>query len=482
MTADPERGNGALVVIIDDDQAARHSVGQMLSLRGWTVEVFSSAEAALAWPGLQEAACIVTDVKMPGMDGEQFLGVMRSRPGAPPVVMLTGHGDVAMAVRCLKAGALDFAEKPFDDAVLLAYVAKAVEQSRLVREARELRRRLTLCSSEEDGRFGMVGRSRAMQDLFAQVEAAARTEAPVLITGETGSGKELVARAIHGQGPRAAGPFVPVNTGALPETMLESELFGHARGAYTGAVGEREGKLVSASGGTLLLDEIETISTRAQVQLLRVLDDGVVQPLGSDRPRRTDIRLICATNAELSQEVRRGTIREDFYHRIMVLAIRVPPLRERREDVPLLVSHFLRRAAERNGVPVPAVPEETLTEMMRHAWPGNVRELSNAVERLLITAREGRTGSFSPDLRSDAAGPAADERDGAGPDSERLLSLPPGPGRLRDELEKTEKTAIEAALREHHGEITATWQALGISRRALYERMKKYGLDKDGFR
>ena len=467
MTADTEKGNGALVVVIDDDEAARHSVGQMLSLRGWTVEVFSSAEAALAWPGLLDAACIVTDVKMPGMDGEQFLAAVRSRPGSPPVVMLTGHGDVAMAVRCLKAGALDFAEKPFDDAVLLAYVAKAAEQSRLVREARELRRRLTLCAAEEDGRYGMVGRSRVMQDLFAQVEAASRTDAPVLLTGETGSGKELVARAIHGQSSRAGGPFVPVNAGALPETMLESELFGHARGAYTGAVGEREGKLVSASGGTLLLDEVETISPRAQVQLLRVLDDGVVQPLGSDRPRRTDIRLVCASNADLSQEVRRGAIREDFYHRIMVLAIRVPPLRERLEDIPLLVSHFLRRASDRAGVPVPAIPEETLAEMMRHSWPGNVRELSNAVERLLITARGGTVGSFSPDLREDPG---------------RLLSLPAGPGRLREEMEKVEKAAIETALREHRGEITATWQALGISRRALYERMKKYGLGKEGFR
>jgi two-component system, NtrC family, C4-dicarboxylate transport response regulator DctD len=470
VTAAGERGTGALIVVIDDDEAARHSIGQMLTLRGWSVEVFSSAEAALAWPGLGEAACIVTDVKMPGMDGEQLLATLRARPAAPPVVMLTGHGDIAMAVRCLKAGALDFAEKPFDDAVLLAYVAKAAEQSRLVREANDLRRRLTLCSPDEDGRFGMAGTSRVMQDLYAQVEAASRSDAPVLVTGETGAGKELVARAIHAQSPRASGPFVPVNAGALPETMLESELFGHARGAYTGAVGEREGKLVSASGGTLLLDEIETISSRAQVQLLRVLDDGVVQPLGSDRPRKVDIRLVCASNAELSEEVRRGAIREDFYHRIMVLHIRVPPLRDRAEDVPLLVSRFLRQAADRSGVPVPAVSEETLSEMMRHSWPGNVRELRNAVERLLITARAGRAGGFTPDLRLDSQDP------------QRLLSVPPGPGRLRDELERVEKTAIESALREHHGEINATFQALGISRRALYERMKKYGLDKVEFR
>ncbi len=220
---------GQLIVVVDDDETARHSIGQMLRLRGWAVEAFSSAEAALAWPGLMDAVCIVTDVKMPGMDGEEFLAEVRARPGGPPVVMITGHGDIAMAVRCLKAGAFDFVEKPFDEDVLLAYVGKAVDQSRLVREASDLRRKLTLFSPGEDGRFGMVGRTRAMQDVYAQIEAAARSDAPVLITGETGVGKELVARAIHAQSGRARGPFVPVNAGALPETMLESELFGHAR-------------------------------------------------------------------------------------------------------------------------------------------------------------------------------------------------------------------------------------------------------------
>jgi len=455
------------IAVIDDDEAARHSIGQMLRLRGWSVEVFSSAEAALAWPGLRHAMCIVTDVKMPGMDGEEFLAHVTALEGAPPVVMITGHGDIAMAVRCLKAGAFDFAEKPFDDDVLIAYVGKAVEQARLRREATDLRRRLTLFSPGEDGRFGMVGRSRAMQDVYAQVEAAARADAPVLVFGETGVGKELVARAIHAQSPRSRGPFVPVNAGALPETMLESELFGHARGAYTDAREERDGKLVAASGGTLLLDEIETISPRAQVQLLRVLDDGVVQPLGSDTPRTVNIRLLCSSNVDLEAEVRRGAIREDFYHRIMVLSLRVPALRERTEDIPLLVAHFMRRAADRAGLPVPALPEEALAEMIHHPWPGNVRELKNAVERMVITARSGTTGGFSPDLHADG---------------ERLLSLPPGAGRLRVEMERVERAVIEAALRENHGEINATWEVLGISRRALYERMKKYGLDRQSFK
>jgi len=458
---------GSTIVVIDDDEAARHSIGQMLRLRGWQPEVFSSAEAALAWPGMAEAMCIITDVKMPGMDGEEFLAHVTAMAAAPPVVMITGHGDIAMAVRCLKAGAFDFAEKPFDDDVLLAYVAKAVEKSRLVREARDLRRRLRLCSPGEDGRFGMIGRSRAIQEVYAQVEAAARSDVPVLLLGETGVGKELVARAIHAQSRRSNGPFVPVNAGALPETMLESELFGHTKGSFTGAVEQREGKLVMASGGTLLLDEIETISARAQVQLLRVLDDGVVEALGSDKPRKVDIRLVCASNVELSEEVRTGAIREDFYHRIMVLCIRVPPLRERAEDITLLASHFLKLASDRNGIPVPAVPEATLADMVRYPWPGNVRELKNAVERMVITSREGTAGGFSPDMMGDAG---------------RLLSVPPGEGLLRDELEKVERRVIETALKDHKGEINATWQSLGISRRALYERMKKYGLDRESYR
>ncbi len=467
MTADETGRENATIVVIDDDEAARHSIGQMLTLRGWAVEVFSSAEAALAWPGLRDAMCIVTDVKMPGMDGEEFLAHVMALSGAPPVVMMTGHGDIAMAVRCLKTGAFDFAEKPFDDDVLLAYVSKAVEQTRLVREATDHRRRLTLISPGEDGRFGMIGRSRAMQDVYAQVDAAARADVPVLISGETGVGKELVARAIHALSPRARGPFVPVNAGALPETMLESELFGHTKGAFTGAMGERDGKLVAASGGTLLLDEIETISLRAQVQLLRVLDDGVMEALGSDRPRKVDIRLLCASNVDLEAEVRRGVIREDFYHRVMVLGIHVPALRERAEDVPLLISHFLRLAADRSGVPMPTVAEDTLAQMLHHHWPGNVRELKNAVERLVITSRAGSAGGFTPDMRFD---------------TERLLSLPASPGRLRDEMEKVEKAVLEAALKECHGEINATWQALGISRRALYERMKKYNLDRESFK
>jgi len=456
-----------IVVIVDDDEAARVSVAQMLRLRRYAVQAFSSAEAALAWPGLEEADCVVSDVKMPGMDGEEFLAEMTRRRFPLPMIMITGHGDVAMAVRCLKAGAYDFVEKPFEADVLVACVGRATERMALRREADELRRRLNVLSPEEHGRFGVVGRSRIIQDVYEQVDVLAKSNAPVVISGETGAGKEVVARAVHAQSPRCDGPFVPLNAGALPETTLESELFGHTRGAFTGAESERAGKLVTASGGTLFLDEIESMPQRAQLQLLRVLEDGLVQPLGGDRSQQVDVRLMAATKVDLQEEVRRGRMRADFYHRIAVLSLAVPALRERRDDLPLLISHFLKQAAVRNGVPTPEVTEKALLDMSRYAWPGNVRELKNSIERMVITACGGVAGPFTPDEANMAP---------------RLLSLPATPGRLRDEMERTEMTVIDAVLRKNHGEITATAVTLGISRRALYERMKRYGLEKTDYR
>jgi two-component system, NtrC family, C4-dicarboxylate transport response regulator DctD len=457
----------AVVAVIDDDEAARISIGQMLRLRGYKVEEFPSALPALDWAALPDAHCLITDVKMPWMDGEKFQAELRRRNIQVPVIMITGHGDIPMAVRCLKAGAYDFLEKPFEDDVLLAGVGRAVEMTRLRREGEELRRRLDLISPAEDKFFGLVGRSRVMQDVYEQIRVFAGSDAPVLIMGETGVGKELAARALHANSRRASGPFVPLNCGALPETLLESELFGHRRGAFTGAVDRRDGKIVSAHGGTLLLDEIESLPLRAQVQLLRVVEDGLVEPLGQDRPVAVDVRLVATTKTDLKELVREGRMREDFYHRIMVLAVVVPPLRERVEDLPLLCSHFLRCASNRGHVPVPKISEDSLGQMVSHTWPGNVRELKNAVERMVITARHGLTGAFE-----------LDESFGA----MRLLSLPATPGRLRDEMEATEKNVIEQALHENRGEINTSSLALGISRRALYERMKKYGFSKENFR
>jgi two-component system C4-dicarboxylate transport response regulator DctD len=464
---DSDTDGKPMVVVVDDDEAACLSLSQMLRLRGYRVQMFSSAEGALAWPELPDSDCILTDVKMPGMDGEEFLTELIRRRFPPPVVMVTGHGDIAMAVRCLKSGAYDFVEKPFEHEVILACVTRAVEKTTFRRETERLRRRLEMVASDEDSRFGMVGRSRVMQDVFEQIEVVARSDAPVLIVGETGVGKELVARAIHGQSARSSKPVVAVNAGALPESVLESELFGHAKGAFTGATTSRDGKLLTASGGMLLLDEIESLSLKAQVQLLRVLEDGLVEPVGGDEPRRVDIRLVATTKTDLQELIAAGRMREDFYHRIVVLTVTVPPLRERSDDIPLLVSYFLKLAATRAGVTVPNVSEQTLGEMIRYNWPGNVRELKNAVERMVVTSHQGLAGPFNHD---DSLGTG------------RLLSLPATPGRLNDEMERTERIVIEVALREHRGEVTATAQYLGISRRALYERMKKYGIQKKSFK
>lgn len=463
-TAKPDT---AIIVIIDDDEAARESIGQMLRLRSFRVEEFPSAIAALEWMPLPDAHCVIADVKMPWMDGEQFLAEMKKRNYSIPIVMLTGHGDIPMAVRCLKSGAYDFLEKPFEDDVLLASVKRAVELTKLRRESENLRRRLEMIYHDEDKFCDMVGRSRVMQDVYEQIKVYAKADLPVLIIGETGVGKELAARAIHTLSPRGDGPFVPVNAGALSETLLESELFGHARGAFTGAQFKRDGKIVVASGGTLLLDEVETLSLRAQVHLLRVIEDGLVQPLGQDEPRKVDVRLVATTKMNLKELVQQGRVREDFYHRINVLSIFIPPLRERLEDIPLLSSHFLKIAANQCRIPVPKIPEETFAAMLKHLWPGNIRELKNAIERMVITSYRGETGSF--------------ELDESFSDS-RLLSLPATPGRLHDAMELTEKQVIESALREHHGEVGITSVALGISRRALYERMKKYGFTKEQFR
>ncbi|MCU0723186.1 MAG: sigma-54 dependent transcriptional regulator, partial [Planctomycetes bacterium] len=309
--------------------------------------------------------------------------------------------------------------------------------------------------------------SRLMLDLFSEIEFMAKSSSPVLVIGETGCGKELVARAIHAQSARADKPFVPVNAGALSEMLLESELFGHAKGAFTGAEAERDGKLVTATSGTLLLDEIESLTLRAQVQMLRVLEDGLVEPLGRDTPRKVDVRLVATTKTDLKELVRAGRMREDFYHRIMVLTIHVPPLRQRPEDIPLLITRFLRIHCERSGTPVPTVPESALSEMLRYPWPGNVRELKHAVERMAITASGGVAGPFTSDELAEAL---------------RLTSLPSTSGRLREEMERTEKAVIEAVLKEQEGRINETCAALGVSRRALYDRMKKYGLHKEEFK
>jgi len=455
-----------LVVLVDDEELALLTMEELLVAKGYEVRSFTSAVTALAWPSLEAADAIVTDVRMDEMDGEQFLAALAPRELEAPVVVVSGHANVAMAVRCLKNGAYTFQEKPLKIDLFLAAVGRAVEKAKLRKEARELRERLRELSRDQDGRLGMIGKCRAILDMYEKISVVAPSLAPVLIYGETGTGKELVARAIHDSSPRSDGPFVAVNAGALPEAIMESELFGHTRGAFTGAQSARDGKILASSGGTLFLDEIECISLAAQVRLLRVLEENAVYPLGSDAPRKVDLRLVAATNEDLRQLIDSGKMREDFYHRVAVFPIRVPPLRERTSDIPLLVAHFLRQAASRLGCEVPEFPAETLGQLSRYPWPGNVRELRNAIERMVISARDGRVGPF---LEVDEEPP-------------RHVSVPGTPGLLRSEMERIEEGVIRTTLEANRGEVMETAEALGISRRALYDRLKKYGIDRNDFR
>jgi len=309
----------------------------------------------------------------------------------------------------------------------------------------------------------MIGVSLPMRRLYERIEAFAPTDAPVLVRGETGVGKELTVRALHALSGRSRGPLAPVNAGALPLATLQSELFGHARGAFTGAQSSRDGKLVSASGGSLFLDEIESIPEPAQMQLLRVLEDGLVVPLGGDRPRPVNIRLLAATKTDLREMVRLGRMREDFYHRVTVLTLDVPPLRERRDDIPLLIAHFLVRAAARNRVAPPRIPAETLDEMVRAPWPGNVRELKNTVERMVLTASRGVAGPFQQ----------------PGAEASEIGSMTPG-GRLRAALDAAERQAVMRALNETGGRLGDAALILGVSPATLDFLMQKHGLSTAG--
>ncbi len=457
----------SLIAIIDDDEAMRISLGQMLRLRGFQVKLFESAITFLDSAPIKSFSCIITDIKMSDVNGEELLSHLGEQIEKVPTIIITAHGDVAMAVRCLKKGAYDFLEKPFEDDILVATVKRALEKHELYHEAAKLREQITKYESSFPGKYGIIGQSSAIEQVFEGINTSAQTDYPVLILGETGTGKELVARAIHDHSPRKNMPFIALNAGAFSESMIESELFGHIRGAYTGADYKREGKLLAANGGTLLLDEVESIPLSVQVKLLRTLEDGLVYPLGKDEPVKTNFRLIISTNVDLKELVTLGKIRHDFYHRLMVLNINIPPLRKRKEDIPLLLAYFIRMSAKHNSISPPKISEKVLNQMIVYDWSGNVRELKHTVERMVITARNGELQSFD-------GTPIELDR--------RLLSIPETDGKLHDVLEKAEKKCIIQTLKECKGEVSLSATALGISRRALYERMKKYDLNKMDFR
>lgn len=436
------------IVLVDDDNDLRHALVQGLELEGYEVADFSRADGALSMITRAFAGIAVCDIRLPDIDGMTFLAKALEIDPALPVILITGHGDVPLAVQAMRNGAYDFLEKPFTPGKLAEVSARALEKRRLVLENRALRENLSGTDGVDEV---LIGNSPAMVRLRAEVRAIAETDADVLVVGETGAGKEIVSRAIHRLGSRADKPFVAINCGALPAEIVESELFGHEKGAFTGASGQRIGKLEHADGGTVLLDEIESMPLDLQVKLLRALETKQIERLGSNRVIKTDIRFIAASKADLKAESEAGRFRADLFYRLNVVSISIPPLRSHAGDIPDLFFQLAREARARYRREIPEITADLLERLKAHDWPGNVRELRNAADRFVI----GLGTDFGEQQPAAANG---------------------GGAPLRERMESFEKTVIEAALARHEGKLKPVYEELGISRKSLYEKMQRHGL------
>ncbi|MDR7055081.1 two-component system C4-dicarboxylate transport response regulator DctD [Pseudomonas koreensis] len=435
------------VMVVDDESSIRDAVEQWLSLSGFQVQLFSRAEECLAALPEHFAGVILSDVRMPGMDGLQLLAEVQKRDSDLPVILLTGHGDVPMAVEAMRDGAYDFLEKPFSPETLLGSLRRALDKRRLVLENRALHE---LADNRAKLDATLLGVSRGLQTLRRQVLDLATLPVNVLIRGETGSGKELVARCLHDFGPRAGKPFVALNCAAIPEQLFEAELFGHESGAFTGASGKRIGKLEYADGGTLFLDEIESMPLAQQVKLLRVLQEQKLERLGSNQSIRVDLRIVAATKPDLLDEARAGRFREDLAYRLNVAELRLPPLRDRREDIPLLFETFAQNAAQRLGRTFPPLTGAQLSHLLSHDWPGNVRELANVAERQVLGL------------------------------DEPVAAIDPGQS-LAAQQEAFEAQCLRAALTRHKGDVKAVLEELQLPRRTFNEKMQRHGLSREMF-
>jgi len=446
------------ILIVDDEPGVRSALTGVLRDEGYGVEAVDSGEACLDRVLRGSYDLIVLDVWLPGLDGLATLQRLRERQVDAQVVMISGHGNIESAVRAIKMGAFDFVEKPLSLEKTVLVVRNALRQRRLEAENRALRARV-------DRRLTMVGESDEMAQLREQVAMAAPTNGRVLIYGENGTGKELVARTVHTLSRRRHGPFIEVNCAAIPEELIESELFGHVRGAFTGAVADRRGKFEAADGGTIFLDEIGDMSLKTQAKVLRVLQEQVVEPVGGTQTVRVDVRVLAATNKDLPAAIRNGEFREDLYFRLNVIPIFVPPLRARSGDIPLLADHFMATFGREYGRRPKALSPDAIAELQRYPWPGNVRELRNVIERLMIMAPgETITAADVRFLNPDAAILPAD----AAPDG---TFLP-----LHAARDRFEQQYILRALAQQQGNMTRTAELLGVERSNLYRKMRAFGL------
>jgi two-component system nitrogen regulation response regulator NtrX len=444
------------VLIVDDEAGVRSALSGVLRDEGYAVDAVESGEACLDRVLRAPYDVIVLDIWLPGIDGLATLAHLRERRVDAPVVMISGHRNIESAVRAIKMGAFDFVEKPLSLDKTVLVVGNAVRQRRLEAENRALR-------AHVDRRLTMVGESYVMGQLREQVAMAAPTNGRVLIFGENGTGKELVARSIHSLSHRRGGPFVEVNCAAIPEELIESELFGHVKGAFTGAVSDRRGKFEVADGGTLFLDEIGDMSLKTQAKVLRALQEQVVEPVGGTSGVKVDVRILAATNKDLPAEIRAGRFREDLYFRLNVIPIFVPPLRDRDADIALLAEHFMAELAREYGRRPKHLDSGAATGLGSYRWPGNVRELRNVIERLLIMV-PGDTIAFGDLVFLDGTVTAAAESDGAPPMS------------LHDARERFERGYIMRALATHQGNISRTAEILGVERSNLYRKMRAFGI------
>ncbi len=450
------------VLVVDDEAGVRASLAGILGDEGYLVQAVDSGEAALAALDKHRYDLVLLDVWLPGQDGLEVLRGIRERDAELPVVVISGHGTIETAVKAVRLGAQDFVEKPLSLEKTLLAVKNALRHRRLEAQLRELRERL-------DARYAMVGESQGIRRLRAEIAQAAPSNGRALIFGENGTGKELVARAIHAQSQRKALPFVEVNCAAIPEELIESELFGHSKGAFTGALAARKGKFELADGGTLFLDEIADMSLKTQAKVLRALQEQRIEPVGGTGSVEVDVRVIAATNKDLEAEIRAGRFRDDLYFRLNVIPFHVPPLRERREDIPLLTRHFMQLLSAEHGRRPREVAADALAVLARMPWPGNVRELRNILERLVIMTPgeliELRHLPASLASRPDVA-PAAFEAPQAAREEGTLLAA----------REEFERGYIKRRYRECGGNMSRTAVALGVERSNLYRKMKAYGL------
>jgi two-component system nitrogen regulation response regulator NtrX len=447
------------VLVVDDDPGIRDALRMILEYEGYEVLTAPDGKTALSDLETNPPDAILLDIKMPGMDGFEALDRIVAREGAPPVLMISGHGDIATAVEATRRGAVDFLEKPPQRERILVSVRNALSRNSLVSENERLRRRL-----EEES--VLVGKTGAMTKLREEVARAAPTTATVLIMGESGTGKELVAREIHKGSRVAGGPFIQVNCAAIPEELIESELFGHEKGSFTGAVRKQTGKFVEADTGTIFLDEVGDMSARAQAKVLRVLEAGEVEPVGAPRVRQVNVRVIAATNRDLTESIKEGKFREDLYFRLNVVPIRTPPLRERTDDVAELVEHFTRLYSERDNRRPRRFAPSALGVLKARSWPGNVRELKNLVERVLIMGDADPIGA--KDLPPEARVAPTEI-------SERGLAL----STLSEFKEYAEREFLVAKLRENGWNISRTAEMIRTPRSNLYKKIDHHKISRE---